>query len=132
VPAQFRRELPEGSIIAVGPEGRLMIWPPDEWRALEQRYRRTSETPAEERTLIRALFGSARNFEMDGQGRTLVDPQHRIFAQIRDTAVFTGVGNVVEIVGEELWDAEIGTLDPASFTELHDRVNRRAAEPPLP
>jgi len=83
VPAQFRRDLPDGSVIAIGPEGRLMVWPPDEWNALEQRYRRTSDTPAEERRLIRLLFGSARRFELDGQGRVLVAPEHRAFAQIR-------------------------------------------------
>src|SRR5438270_2633260 len=126
VPAQFRRDLPDGSVIAIGPEGRLMVWPPDEWNALEQRYRRTSDTPAEERRLIRLLFGSARRFELDGQGRVLVAPEHRAFAQIRDSAVFTGVGNVVEIVGEEVWDTDAGQLDPAAFTELHDRVNSGA------
>lgn len=125
VPAQFRRDLPDGSVVAIGPEGRLMVWPPDEWRALEQRYRLTSDTPAEERGLIRLLFGSARIFDLDGQGRMLLAPEHRSFAQIRDTAVFAGVGNVVEIVGEEVWDADGGRLDPAAFTDLHDRVNQR-------
>jgi len=125
VPAQFRRDLPDGSVVAIGTEGRLIVWPPDEWQALEQRYRRTSGTAAEERRLIRQLFGSARPFELDGQGRLLIAPDHRSFAQISETAVFTGVGNAVEIVGEELWDADAGSLDPAAFTELHDRVNQR-------
>ena len=131
VPAQFRRELPDGSVVAIGPEGRLMIWPPDEWRALEARYRRTSETDAEERRLIRLLFGSARMFELDAQGRMLLAPEHREFAQVRDTAVFTGVSNAVEVVGEEAWNADIGRLDAAAFTELHDFVNQRgtSAEP---
>jgi MraZ protein len=130
VPAQFRRELPEGSVVAIGPEGRLMIWPSDEWRALEQRYRRTSDTGAEERRLIRQLFGSARLFELDAQGRMLLAPEHRTFAQVRDTVVFTGVGNAVEIVGEEVWDADTGQLDAAAFTELHDLVNQRGSPAP--
>ena len=132
LPAPFRRDLPSGSVIAIGPEGRLMVWPPDEWTSLEQRYRRTSGTPAEERRLIRLLFGSARMVDLDGQGRVLLSPEHRSFAQITDTAVFTGVGNVVEIVGEQVWDGEAGRLDPAAFTELHDRVNQSgtAAQPP--
>jgi MraZ protein len=134
VPANFRRDLVDGSVVAVGPEGRLMIWPAEEWRSLEERYRRTSETPSEERRLIRMLFGSARMFELDGQGRMLLAPEHRAFAQIRDAVVFTGVGNVVEVVGEEAWDADTGALDAAAFTELHDRVNRpqRLAGPTAP
>lgn len=133
VPAQFRRELAEGGVVAVGTEARLVIWPPEEWRALEARYRRTSDTPAEERRLIRQLFGSARQLDLDAQGRMLLAPEHRDFARIRDAAVFTGVGNVVEVVGEEVWDADAGRLDPDAFTELHDRVNRRTApaEPPI-
>ena len=132
MPAQFRRDLPDGSVVAIGQDGRLMVWPPDEWRSLEQRYRRTSETSAEERRLIRQLFGSARLFELDAQGRMLLAPEHRNFAQVRETAVFTGVGNAVEIVGEERWDADTGQLDAAAFTQLHDLVNQRgqAALPP--
>ena len=133
VPAQFRRSLPEGSVIAVGTEGRLVIYPPEEWTALELRYRRTSTTPAEERRLIRVLFGSAREVELDGQGRLLLAPEHRDFAHIGDRAVFTGIGNMVEVVSEETWDAETTGLDAASFTELHDRVNTSGqAAPPSP
>ena len=132
VPAQFRRGLPAGSVVAIGPEGRLMLYPADEWTALEERYRRTSETPAEERRLIRQLFGSAREVELDAQGRILLGPDHRDFAEIRERAVFTGVGNVIEVVGERVWDADVSSLDAASFTELHDRVNQRStpARPP--
>ena len=31
IPAQLRRWLPEGSVVAPGPDSRLMIWPPEEW-----------------------------------------------------------------------------------------------------
>ena len=132
VPAQFRRELPDGSVVAIGPDGRLMIWPPEEWRALEARYRLTTSTRAEERQLIRLTFGSARNFELDAQGRMLIVPEHRVFAQVTDTAVFTGVGNAVEIVGEEVWDADTGRLDAEAFTHLHDLVNQRGRSAPGP
>ena len=127
VPAQFRRGLPAGSVVAIGPEGRLMLYPADEWTSLEERYRRTSETPAEERRLIRQLFGTAREVELDAQGRILLSPEHRGFAEITERAVFTGVGNVIEVVGERVWDADVSSLDATTFTELHDRVNQRGA-----
>jgi MraZ protein len=132
VPAQFRRGLSMGSVVAIGPEGRLMLYPAEEWTALEARYRRTSETPAEERRLIRQLFGSAREVELDAQGRILLSPEHRDFAEIRERAVFTGVGNVIEVVGERVWDAEASALDASSFTDLHDRVNQRGMPTPQP
>jgi MraZ protein len=132
VPAQFRRGLPNGSIVAFGPEGRLMLYPAEEFDALVERYRRTSETPAEEREFNRRLFGSAREVELDAQGRLLLAADHRTFARITERAVFTGVGNVVEVVGEEVWEAENAGLDASSFTQLHDRVNARGAAAPPP
>ena len=41
-------------------------------------------------------------------------------------------GKRIEVVGERVWDADVSSLDAASFTELHDRVNQRStpARPP--
>jgi DNA-binding transcriptional regulator/RsmH inhibitor MraZ len=71
---------------------------------------------------MRHLHADAREVELDAQGRMLLSPEHRSFARITDRAVFVGVSNVVEIVGEEVWDAESAALDPQTFTELGDRI----------
>lgn len=130
VPAQFRRGLPEGSVVTVGPEGRLVIRPADEWAALERNHRLTAETPADERRYLRTLYSSARPVELDGQGRILLDAEHRRWAQITDRAVFVGIGNAVEVVGEGVWDAEQANLDPGTFTSLNDRVIARPGTAP--
>jgi len=130
VPAQLRRWLPEGSVVAPGPERRLMIWPPDEWKAHEERYRRTSETPAQERRFIRQLFGNTYPLELDAQGRLLLSARQREFAQLDDTVVFVGLGNVVEITSESTWAEQQGELDPDAFTQLNDLVNTRGAAAP--
>ncbi|HET9050511.1 MAG TPA: division/cell wall cluster transcriptional repressor MraZ [Candidatus Dormibacteraeota bacterium] len=130
VPAQFRRDLPPGSIVAFGTEGRLVIRPPEEWAALERQHSITAETPAEARRYLRFLYSSAREVELDAQGRVLLDPEHRRFAGIDGRAVFTGMGRWVEVVGEDVWNAEHGTVDPAVFTELNDRVMTRAGVQP--
>ena len=127
VPAQFRRGLPPGSVIARGPEGRLVIRPPEEWAALERQYSNTASSGAEERAWQRTLFSSARHVELDGQGRLLLDPAHRSWAQIADRAVFVGLGASVEVVGEAVWDAETASMNQAAFTALNDRVTRPAA-----
>jgi len=126
VPAQFRRGLPPGSVIAYGPEGRLVIRPPEEWAALERQYRMQADSGPEERNFLRALYASARPVDLDGQGRLLVDPQHRTWARIADRAVFVGLGGVVEVVGESVWDEENASMDQAAFTALNDRVTRPA------
>ena len=129
VPAQYRKDLGPGSVVGVGPDDRLMIWPADEWRDVSERFRRTATTPAEERQYIRQLFANARELELDGQGRMLLSPEHRAFAGITDTAVFVGVGSCVEVTSPGRWDQDNGSLTSGDFTALHDRVTASAETP---
>jgi MraZ protein len=124
LPAQFRKELGRGSVITIGSEGRLVIRPADDWKAYEQRFRLTSETAAEERKYIRFLYANTSPLEVDGQGRVLLTQDHRKFAEIRERAVFVGVGNCVEIIGEPVWDKENAAFTPSAFTELGDRLQQ--------
>jgi MraZ protein len=124
VPAEFRKGLPPGSVIARGADGRLVIRPPEEWQAIEGRYRLTAQTARDERTYIRQLYASAREVELDQQGRILLTGDQRAMAKIGEVAIFVGVGNVVEIVGEEVWNDEKRSFDADAFTELGDRINR--------
>ncbi len=126
LPAQFRRDL-AGAVIARGAENRLVIRPAAEWQEYEQHFRLTAESSAEQRLYMRHLYAGAREVEVDAQGRILLAPEHRSFARIEERAVFIGVSNVVEVVGESVWDAEQSTLNPETFTELGDRVGRPSA-----
>jgi MraZ protein len=126
LPAQFRRNL-GGAVIAPGAENRLVIRPTAEWEAYEQHFRLTAASSAEERLYMRHLYAGAREVEVDAQGRLLLSPEHRGFARIEDRAVFIGVSNVVEVVGEEVWDTESYGLDPDTFTQLGDRVGRSSS-----
>ena len=123
LPAHFRRDL-GGAVIAPGAENRLVIRPAKEWQEYEQHFRLTADSSAEQRLFMRRLYAGAREVEVDVQGRILLSPEHRAFARIEERAVFVGVSNVVEIVGEVVWDAESLKLDPDVFTQLGDRVGR--------
>ncbi len=132
IPAPLRRSLDPGSVIAKGAERRLVIYPPTEWAATEARYRVTAETGPQERAFIRQLYASARPVELDAQGRLLLDQDHRRHAEIGERVVFVGLGNVVEVVGEPVWDREQQDADADAFTALNDSVNSRAASPASP
>jgi len=125
IPAQFRRFLPEGSVVAPGPESRLMIWPPDQWAMQKDLFRRTAETPAQERRFMRWLTGNSSLLEVDTQGRLLLSAQQRTFAQIVDQVVFVGLDSGVEIVADALWQSEQAELSPAEFTQVWDLVHQR-------
>ena len=125
IPAQLRRFLPEGSVVAPGPESRLMIWPPDEWAVQKDLFRRTAETPAQERRFMRWLTGNSSLLEVDTQGRLLLSAQQRAIAQIVDQVVFVGLDTGVEIVADALWQTEQAELSPAEFTQVWDLVHQR-------
>ena len=133
IPAQLRRFLPEGSVVAPGPESRLMIWPPDQWAVQKDLFRRTAETPAQERRFMRWLTGNSSLLEVDTQGRLLLSAQQRAFAQIVDQVVFIGLDSGVEIVADALWQTEQAELSPAEFTQVWDLVHQRgtSASPSL-
>ncbi len=128
LPAQFRRDL-AGAVIAPGAENRLVIRPAAEWQDYEQHFRLTADSSAEQRLFMRHLYAGAREVEVDAQGRILLTPEHRSFARIEERAVFVGVSNVVEVVGEAVWEAENAGLDPQTFTELGDRLSRPVSAP---
>lgn len=132
VPALLRRGLPERSVVAPGPDHRLIVWPPDEWEREQDRYRRTAESPSQQRRFLRQLLGNAYPFELDAQGRLLLTTGQRTWAGIADSAVFTGLGDCVEIVGEELWSSDRLELEPDEFTRLHDLVHRAGEPAPGP
>jgi len=122
VPAPLRRELPQGSVVAPGPERRLMIWPPDQWTEYTERIRRTAETPAQERRFVRLLFSRTYPFEVDAQGRLLLTAWQREWLQATDALVFIGVGNAVELASEA---TDLGDLEPDEYTRFHDLVSQR-------
>ena len=131
IPAQLRRWLPEGSVVAPGPENRLMILPPDEWARTKEFFRRTAETPAQERRFMRRLTGNTYLFELDAQGRLLLSARQREFARIVDMVVFVGLDTGVEVTAEELWQAEQADLSPDEYTQVWDLVHQRGMSAPL-
>lgn len=130
VPALLRRGLPEGSVVAPGPERRLVIWPPAEWRRELDSFRRTGESSEHQRRFERQLSALSLPFEVDAQGRMLITAAQRSWAGIAGSAVFVGLSRRVEVVAEQLWDAERLELDADEFTRLYDLVHR--AEQPAP
>ena len=130
VPAQLRRGLPEGSVVSLGPDRRLKIWPPDSWAVEKELFLRTAETPRQERSFERILQANTYPLDVDAQGRMLIPARQREWAGIDATVVFVGLGAAVEVSCEQVWAAEQADLDPDAFTRLHDLVHRAGGGPP--
>jgi MraZ protein len=121
----MRRYLPEGSMVGLAADTRLMIWPPHEWALHTEFFLRTTETEAQRRRFMRILHAKASNLEVDAQGRLLLTAAQREFARIADQVVFVGVGTGVEVIAGEIWEAEEEPLGPEEFTQVWDVVHQR-------
>jgi len=122
IPAQFRKQLREGSFVSVSQDNVLAIYPPDLWDALGTRLQTPLPGP-DQRALARTLYSMSAPFEPDGQGRISLQPEQRRLAQIEtpSTVVVIGTGSRVEIWPEARWDSYSADAQPR-FTEFADRV----------
>jgi MraZ protein len=125
IPARFREQLPSGSVVTIGPDGALRVYPPAEWAEVTSAMRLSEASSPEERSLVRRLFAEASEIEYDGQGRVLIPAALRVQAGIAGTAVVSGANNLVEIWSEERWQAL--EAETADFTHLADQVARNRA-----
>ena len=60
----------------------------------------------------------------------LLNPWQRTWAELDDSVVFVGLGEVVEIVSERNWTEQEGELEHDAFTRLNDLVIQRGAARP--
>lgn len=125
IPAGFRRQLPEGSYISIGPDSVLTIYPPEQWEALAQQLN-SPFLNRDERALARALFSMAVACEFDAQGRVMLSQEQRRLAKIepRSTVSVVGAGSRVEIWAEPSWEPYSDDAR-GRFTDLVDQVIHR-------
>jgi MraZ protein len=122
IPAQFRKQLSEGSYVSVSQDAVLAIYPPDLWNALAAQLQSPLPGP-DQRALARTLYSMSVPFEPDGQGRISLQPEQRRLASIESpsTVVVIGMGSRVEIWPETRWESYSADAQ-GRFTEFADRV----------
>jgi len=112
LPPKFRRQMREGVILTQGMgEKCIAVYPVAEWKRLSDSLTAKAVTPANLRKLNRALFGSAFDASLDGQGRIALPLTLREYAGIADTAIVVGVNNFVELWCDSEWKPEKTSSD---------------------
>jgi MraZ protein len=107
LPPKFRRQLREGVILTKGMgEKCIAVYPIAEFKRLSDSLAAKAVTPANLRKLNRALFGSAFDASLDGQGRIILPFPLREYAGIGDTAIVVGANNFIELWCEGEWQPE--------------------------
>jgi MraZ protein len=108
IPPKFRTEelKKDGMVLAPGMEKCITVYPLSEWKKLADSLTSGSLVPSKVRKLNRAIFATAFNLEIDGQGRIMVPVQLRQYAGIRDAVVVAGANTYLELWSKEQWETE--------------------------
>ena len=110
VPPKFRIELKkDGLVLTQGIDTCITAYTTSEWKKLADSLTPGSVTRAKLRRLNRAIFATAFNLRIDGQGRVALPITLRQFAGIEDEVVIVGANTCFELWKKELWAAEKAT-----------------------
>ena len=106
LPPKFRRDMKESMILSRGPDKCISAYPLSEWKKLADSLTAKAVGRTDLRKLNRAIFGSAFSVSFDKQGRLILPPKLREYAEITDEIVVVGVNNTVELWNSVLWVEE--------------------------
>jgi MraZ protein len=106
LPSKFREKLGGAVVLTAGPERCIVAYSPPEWEKLASGLGGGSLVPSKLRRLNRAMFSSAYDLPIDGQGRVALPQTLRIHAGITEQVVVIGANTYFEIWNRELWQVE--------------------------
>lgn len=121
VPAKFREDLGSSFVITRGMDKCIFAYPRSEWTQLEQRLKALPFTKADARAFTRFFFSGACEADQDKQGRILLPPNLREYAQLKKEAIVIGVSTRVEIWSKDLWE-EYYAKSEESFSEIAEGI----------
>ena len=125
LPARYREQVASVCenclVVTVNPWDQcLWLYPTQEWEAAEAKLMGLSDSDKWDRRTKQILRGYATDCQLDGQGRLLIPPELREFAQLDREVAFLGQGNRFEIWNKATWEVRRG--------EWFDQVERPGSE----
>lgn len=107
IPTRYRAQLMASCdgqmVMTVDREHSLLLYPLPVWEDIERKLIQLPTLNKQARRLQRLLIGHATDCELDGQGRVLVSPPLREFANLEKKIVMIGQGNKFEIWNDKTW-----------------------------
>lgn len=109
IPTKYRDRLVELSagklVITIDLDECLLIYPTPDWEVVEQKLAALPSLNKDARRLQRLLLGHATDCEMDANGRVVLPPPLREYAELDKHTVLIGQGNKFELWNEATWSA---------------------------
>jgi MraZ protein len=108
-PARYRQRLETEAkgqlIVTIDTELHcLLLYPLTAWESIEQKIEALPSFNRQARRIQRLLIGHATEVELDGQGRILLPPLLRDYADLQKSVVLVGQGKKFEIWNENTWN----------------------------
>ena len=117
VPSKFRDQLGDEFVVTKGLDGCLFVYPSEEWKAIEEKFRSVSQFSQENRKFARFFFAGATTCEVDKQGRILLASNLKSYANLDKDVVIIGQSSYIEIWSAENWNA-YNNQDEINLDEL--------------
>lgn len=113
VPVKLRDELGENFVVTKGLDGCLWMFDNAQWNEVEASIKAMPFTLKEARVMSRFIIAGAADGELDKQGRVLIPPNLREYADLEKDVVLAGVGSRVEIWSKERYESasDFGDVD---------------------
>lgn len=125
LPAKFREvakaHFVEKFFVTRGLDKCLFMFSEEEWRTQESKFKAISFTKQQARTFNRLYFSGAVEIIADRQGRILLPPYLKDFAEIKKDVVIVGVSNRIEIWAKDKWQEFYGS-SRQSFEEIAEKL----------
>lgn len=111
VPTRYRDALVVGEgaplVVTIDTEETcLLLYPAAQWQIIENNLQKLPSFNAAARRIQRLLIGHATDVELDANGRVLLPPVLRNYAQLEKDVVMIGQGNKFELWNKEQWEAK--------------------------
>lgn len=103
IPAKFREQLKEGTIITRGLDRCLFVFSRSEWETLAKKLVALPLAQANSRAFVRLMLAGAMDVEVDNQGRILIPDYLREYANLKKRLIVAGLYNRIEIWDSENW-----------------------------
>lgn len=124
IPQRFREVMATGEsdlrlVVTVDPEGCLSVYPEPAWAELEKKWQELPQMNDDLKTYLRFMVGWASEGVLDRQGRILIPPPLRSYADLGHDVWFVGLLHKFEIWnGERLAAATEGEKVRSSTQKL--------------
>lgn len=105
IPMKFREELGYTFYITRGLDGCLFVYSETEWQKFSRNLENSNSKDKKARKVQRFFLAPSMECNLDKQGRVLISPTLRDYADLDKSLVIVGVSNRMEIWSKDKWDA---------------------------